>query len=70
MAERKSDGDHGAPQRAHSDLKDVVKGVEALTNEVRKLREAFESSVKSDTAKDVKTRFARFGANIVPKKVK
>ena len=70
MAERKSDGDHGAAQRANSDLKDVVNGIKELTNEVRKLREAFESSVKSEKAKEAKNRLTRFGSNIIPKGLK
>jgi len=70
MAERKSDGDHGASQRTDSDLKDVVSSLKELTSEVRKLREVYESSVKSSKAKEAHNRLKRFGSNIVPKLVK
>ena len=70
MAERKSDGDHGAPQRTDSDLKDVVNGIKELTNEIRKLRETVESSAKTEKAKEAKNRLTRFGSNIAPKELK
>lgn len=70
MAEGKGNGNHGAPQRTNSDLKDIANSIKDLTTEVRKLRESFDASVKSANAKQAKERLKRFGANIVPKKVK